>query len=70
MAIIKWKIGVTEVKERILNSSELESNGLRYTAISTIEIKVKHNVKNSLDETQVNHSGHHILFICDHLRVG
>ena len=46
MAIIKWKIGVTEVKERILNSSELESNGLRYTAISTIEIKVKHNVKN------------------------
>lgn len=39
-AIIKWKIGNTEVKERILSSSELESNGFRYTTISTFEMKV------------------------------
>lgn len=39
-AIIKWKIGIKEVKDRILSSSELESNGFRYTTISTFEIKV------------------------------
>ena len=41
-ATINWKIGNTEAKDRILSSSELESNGFRYTTISTLEIKVGH----------------------------
>ena len=40
-ATIKWKNGNKESEDKILSSSELESNGFRYTTISTLEIKVK-----------------------------
>ena len=40
-AIIKCKIGNMKVKERILSSSELESNDSIYTTISTVEIMVR-----------------------------
>ena len=38
---IDWKMEGSEVKENVASRSELESNGFRFTSISTLKLKVR-----------------------------
>ena len=38
---IDWKMGGSVVKENVASRSELESNGFRFTSISTLKLKVR-----------------------------
>ena len=38
---IDWKVDGSLVKEKVMTSTELESNGLRFTSIATLKLKVR-----------------------------
>ena len=38
---IDWKVEGSAVKENVASRSELESNGFRFTSISTLKLKVR-----------------------------
>ena len=40
-ANINWKISGADIKEGVRTRSELESNGFRFTTISTLHIEVR-----------------------------